>query len=268
MPVVLFFISEPDAQGVRAPIRLRFIAGAFAIIAAASSTDCKKATPKPLHVAGAADLAFAFKDIGDAFEKKTGRAVSFSFGSTGLLSRQVIEGAPFDVFAGADLAFVDETITNGACFADSKVLYATGRIVMWLYKTKDATEVSWYRAHLETSLRLIDQATADRTAAIIDVGGGESTLVDDLIDRGHTDVTVLDISSAALEATRGRLGDNAGRVRWICGDATAAELELERRGDSRAGLAQVREGARRARVGLRPARMRRLEGAARVCEQP
>ena len=93
-----------------------------------------------------------------------------------------------------------------------------------VYRTKQATEVSWYRAHLETSLTLIEQAAPDRSAAILDVGGGESTLVDDLRGRGYADVTVLDISTTALEATRARLGGKAAEVRWICGDATRVEL--------------------------------------------
>jgi len=93
-----------------------------------------------------------------------------------------------------------------------------------VYETKAATEVSWYRPHLDTSLALIDQAATDRTSAIIDVGGGESTLVDDLVARGYADVTVLDISSTALDATRNRLGDKAEKLHWICGDATEVEL--------------------------------------------
>jgi SAM-dependent methyltransferase len=93
-----------------------------------------------------------------------------------------------------------------------------------VYQTKDATQVSWYRAHLETSLALIEHAAPERSSAIIDVGGGESTLVDDLLARGYADVTLLDISSTALDATRARLGSSADQVRWICGDATAVEL--------------------------------------------
>jgi hypothetical protein len=58
-----------------------------------------------------------------------------------------------------------------------------------VYRTKGPTEVSWYRPHLDTSLAFIEQAAADRTAAIVDVGGGESTLVDDLLGRGYTDVS-------------------------------------------------------------------------------
>ena len=93
-----------------------------------------------------------------------------------------------------------------------------------VYQTKKSNEVSWFRAHLETSLRLIEEAAPNRRAALIDVGGGESTLVDDLLARSYTDVTVLDISATAIEVTRARLGDAAETVHWICGDATEVAL--------------------------------------------
>jgi molybdate transport system substrate-binding protein len=82
-------------------------------------------------VAAAADLALAFKDVGDAFEKKTGKHVDFSFGSTGLLAKQISEGAPFDVFAAANMSFVDDVVKDGSCYGDTKALYARGRIVLW-----------------------------------------------------------------------------------------------------------------------------------------
>ncbi|MEO6419474.1 MAG: molybdate ABC transporter substrate-binding protein [Polyangiaceae bacterium] len=99
----------------------------------ASASSCTK-TPPPapaLKVAAAADLAFAFKDLGDAFEKKTGQKVTFSFGSTGLLAKQIKEGAPFDVFAAANVSFADEVVASGACLQGSSELYARGRIVLW-----------------------------------------------------------------------------------------------------------------------------------------
>ena len=78
-----------------------------------------------------------------------------------------------------------------------------------IYATKDVKGVSWFREHLEPSLELIGSANLSPDAAILDVGGGASTLVDDLLDRGYTNVTVLDISSAALDGTKARLGDRA-----------------------------------------------------------
>lgn len=86
---------------------------------------------EPLRVAAAADLALAFKDVGAAFEKESGKHVDFSFGSTGLLAKQISEGAPFDVFAAANLSFVDDVVNAGACLGDTKALYARGQIVLW-----------------------------------------------------------------------------------------------------------------------------------------
>jgi molybdate transport system substrate-binding protein len=92
------------------------------------------ASPSPLKVAAAADLALAFKDVGAAFAKKTGEKVIFSFGSTGLLEKQIVEGAPFDVFAAANISFAEDAIKAGVCDASSKALYARGRIVVWWRK--------------------------------------------------------------------------------------------------------------------------------------
>jgi molybdate transport system substrate-binding protein len=88
----------------------------------------------PLKVAAAADLALAFRDVGAAYEKKSGEKVIFSFGSTGLLEKQIVEGAPFDVFAAANVSFAEDAIKAGVCNGDSKSLYARGRIVVWWRK--------------------------------------------------------------------------------------------------------------------------------------
>jgi ubiquinone/menaquinone biosynthesis C-methylase UbiE len=93
-----------------------------------------------------------------------------------------------------------------------------------VYRTKQPEEVSWYRPHLEKSLELIEEAAPDRDARIIDVGGGESTLVDDLLSRGYRQVTVLDVSSTALDVAKKRLGANASKVNWLCGDVTTVVL--------------------------------------------
>lgn len=94
-----------------------------------------------------------------------------------------------------------------------------------IYTEKATNQVSWYRPHLETSLAMIEQAGAGPSASIIDVGAGESTLADDLLARGYSDLTVLDISEAAVARSRKRLGDAAQRVTWLVADITKAELE-------------------------------------------
>ncbi|HYA18453.1 MAG TPA: class I SAM-dependent methyltransferase [Bryobacteraceae bacterium] len=93
-----------------------------------------------------------------------------------------------------------------------------------VYGTKAPHQVSWYRPHLEISLSLIERAAPGRSARIIDVGGGASTLVDDLIARGYRDVTVLDISRKAIDVARARLGAAADSVAWIAGDALTVAL--------------------------------------------
>jgi SAM-dependent methyltransferase len=90
-----------------------------------------------------------------------------------------------------------------------------------VYRTKRPTEVSWYAPHLETSLRLIEDAAPDRDAAIIDVGGGEATLIDDLLDRGYRHVSILDVSATALDVAKDRLGERAAGVEWLSGDVLA-----------------------------------------------
>lgn len=97
-----------------------------------------------------------------------------------------------------------------------------------VYETKGPDAVSWYAPHLERSLELIELAGLPASAAIIDVGGGASTLPEDLLDRGFGDITVLDISAKALEAARARLGERAGRVTWAVGDVTRVELPAAR----------------------------------------
>ena len=93
-----------------------------------------------------------------------------------------------------------------------------------VYRSRAPEAVSWYRAHLERSIELIERVAPDKDAPIIDVGGGESTLVDDLLARGYRRVTVLDVSPTAIEVARERLGRRAQNVDWIVADITQTEL--------------------------------------------
>jgi 2-polyprenyl-3-methyl-5-hydroxy-6-metoxy-1,4-benzoquinol methylase len=94
-----------------------------------------------------------------------------------------------------------------------------------VFTTKEPEAVSWYRPHLETSLALVERAVHSHSASIIDIGGGESTLVDDLLARGYENITVLDVSQTALEVTKKRLGLLAEQVNWIVADITEVQLE-------------------------------------------
>ncbi|MES2726466.1 MAG: class I SAM-dependent methyltransferase [Bacteroidota bacterium] len=90
-----------------------------------------------------------------------------------------------------------------------------------IYLTKNLNEVSWYQPTPTTSLEFIKQFNIPTTAKIIDIGGGDSFLVDNLLDLNYQDITVLDISEAALNRAKQRLGNRAGKVKWIVADVTS-----------------------------------------------
>lgn len=95
-----------------------------------------------------------------------------------------------------------------------------------VYRTRDPQRVSWFCAHLDISLSLLEQAGLSPGSRIIDIGGGASTLVDDLIERGVRKVTVLDVSAAALSVARERLGARAIGVQWIAADIARVDLSI------------------------------------------
>lgn len=96
-----------------------------------------------------------------------------------------------------------------------------------VYQTRPATEVSWFRPHLERSLAFIEAAAPQREARILDAGGGASTLVDDLLARGYRQLSVLDLSAAALRTARARLGPSAAGVNWLQADARSTPLDAQ-----------------------------------------
>ncbi|NJO16882.1 MAG: class I SAM-dependent methyltransferase [Thioploca sp.] len=89
-----------------------------------------------------------------------------------------------------------------------------------IYQTLLPTEVSWYQERPDLSLRLINIAGITSQDSILDVGGGTSMLVDYLLDAGLTQLTVLDLSAAAIQQTQARLGDKGSQVQWIEADVT------------------------------------------------
>lgn len=88
-----------------------------------------------------------------------------------------------------------------------------------IYQTKELKDVSWFEPKPETSLDFFNQFNVPTTAKVIDIGGGDSLLVDNLLELGYQDITVLDISETALERARKRLGNLATKVKWIVADA-------------------------------------------------
>lgn len=93
-----------------------------------------------------------------------------------------------------------------------------------VYNTKTPSELGWYQPHLSTSLELILRTGIGQESHIIDVGGGSSTLVDDLLAQGFRHITVLDISAQALTMAKARLGKKAGDIEWIIADIRHADL--------------------------------------------
>lgn len=88
-----------------------------------------------------------------------------------------------------------------------------------IYQTKSLEQVSWYQKVPTTSLQFIKELQIEKTAKIIDVGGGDSYLVDHLLDLGYQNITVLDISQAAILRAQERLGTKAHQVTWVVADA-------------------------------------------------
>jgi 2-polyprenyl-3-methyl-5-hydroxy-6-metoxy-1,4-benzoquinol methylase len=97
-----------------------------------------------------------------------------------------------------------------------------------VYATKAATDVSWYQQRPDLSLEFIQGTCIDTNAAIIDVGAGTSTLVDHLMTSGYTDITLLDISEAALEVAKTRIGSPSTQLQWLVGDVTSFPFEQQR----------------------------------------
>jgi 2-polyprenyl-3-methyl-5-hydroxy-6-metoxy-1,4-benzoquinol methylase len=95
-----------------------------------------------------------------------------------------------------------------------------------IYTAKSPDEVSWFQEHADLSLNLIKNTGISTSAKIIDVGGGESTLVDDLLTQKYENITVLDLSKVALSTARSRLGSSASRVEWIESNVLDAELPM------------------------------------------
>lgn len=96
-----------------------------------------------------------------------------------------------------------------------------------VYNSKSSNAVSWFQEHAETSLAFIHASNLAKSAAIIDIGGGASTLVDDLFHLGFQKLSVLDLSSAALATAKERLGKSANAITWIEADITEANLPTQ-----------------------------------------
>ena len=89
-----------------------------------------------------------------------------------------------------------------------------------VYQTKNFDSVSWYTPHLKTSLSIINELKSDKAKSLIDIGGGESTLLDDLILQGHLNLSLIDISTSAVNFLKNRLVEHSDKIKWHTGDIT------------------------------------------------
>lgn len=102
------------------------------VLAVVAGAGCRRGNARgTVKVAAASDLARAFEELGPVFTRATGYEVVFTFGSSGLLAKQLGEGGPWDLFAAANAAYVDQVVAAGACDGATRALYARGRIVVW-----------------------------------------------------------------------------------------------------------------------------------------
>ncbi len=110
--------------------RVRF--GAVLLASLLLALGCKSKPPAPLRVAAAADLAHAFDELKPAFAAENPGEVTLSVGASGLLAKQIAEGAPFDLFLAANTGYVDQVVKAGVCDGSTEHVYARGRLVIWI----------------------------------------------------------------------------------------------------------------------------------------
>ncbi|HEY4103745.1 MAG TPA: molybdate ABC transporter substrate-binding protein [Polyangiaceae bacterium] len=111
------------------------------VVSFLSAGGCKPKSSEPIRVAAAADLAHAFDELKPAFSAKNRSEVTVTIGSSGLLAKQIDEGAPFDLFLAANTSYVDQVVKAGSCDGATEHTYARGRLVIWV-KGADGARLS------------------------------------------------------------------------------------------------------------------------------
>lgn len=96
-----------------------------------------------------------------------------------------------------------------------------------VFETKNSNEVSWTQKYPKTAIDYLETLNLSKTANIIDVGGGDSNLVDALLDKGYSNIWILDISNTALEKAKKRLGEKANLVHWIVSDVIEFNPQIQ-----------------------------------------
>lgn len=200
----------------RGPIsRLIVAAAVLAVLAGCGSSTESTSNSAPVLVAAASDLRPAFEELATSFTKDTGIAVTFSFGSSGQLREQIVNGAPFDVFASANSEFVDDVIDAQRANADTKTIYALGRIVLWSAASKtvpsDISELSTSR-YTRIAIANPDHAPyglaakqALTTAGVWDAVSNKLVLGENIsdtkmiVDSGNVDAGIIALSLAIAD---------------------------------------------------------------------
>jgi molybdate transport system substrate-binding protein len=119
-------------------MKVFYLAILFSLLVIGASCGKPAESEEKLVVAAASDLIPAFRELGTSFERATGIKITFNFSSTGILARQIENGAPVDLFAAANIGFIDGLEKKGLIIADTKALYARGRITLWIAPTNKA----------------------------------------------------------------------------------------------------------------------------------
>jgi molybdate transport system substrate-binding protein len=175
--------------------------------APAAVRDEPFAAAEPLLVAAASDLQFAFPEVGARFEAETGQKVTFTFGSTGNLTTQIENGAPFDILAAANVAFVDRLAAQGLTIPATQQLYAQGRIVL----------------------------VVNRASAL------QATTLEDLLDPAITRISIANpehapYGMAAREALRSAGVWEAVEEKLVLGENVSQALQFVQAGDAPVGI--------------------------------
>lgn len=184
-----------------------FLRAAVIVLALATVGGCKPSkNTEPLRVAAAADLTLAFTELAADFTKRTGLEVTVTYGSTGQLAKQLSQGAPFEVFAAADVATVDALAAAGTCIASTKSVFARGRLVVWT-------------APGITAPSTLEELTDERFKRIA---------------IANTEHAPYGRAAKAALAAAGAYGNVKARL--VFGDSVSQALQLVRSGNAEAGL--------------------------------
>ncbi len=225
---------------------MRWFVGFFVVALAACSSSKqsdKAGGPVTIRVAAASDLAKAFTDVGAAFEKQSGNKIVFDFGSSGLLAKQIEQGAPFQLYAAANKAFAEQVVKAGKCDASTMALYSRGRVVLWSKngspaKLADLADPKYQRIGIANP----DHAPYGRAAkqamekaGIYDAVKGRLVLAENVLaamtyaKEGSVDVTFAALSLAIANDAKGYLAvepdlhDPLEQTMVVCGSGKATE---------------------------------------------